>query len=460
MERMGALDAEFLHLEDGITHMHIGSCAVFEGPAPSFDELEALTEAKLETIPRYRKRVRFVPLQLGRPVWADDPQFDVGRHLRRAVLRPPGDDDELRQFVGRVMSQELDREHPLWQNWLVEGLADGRWALVTKVHHSMVDGVAGADLMAAMLDLEPDPPPPEPGQPWSPDPDPSTASLLVGAASHLAETLTTQARALPGAVREPARIVSRAADVARGLATLGSTAQPGPHTSIEGPIGPDRRWTWTTTSLASAKSAGRALGGTVNDVVLATVAGGFRTLLSSRGEDPDTLSLRALIPVSIRTEHGALDNQVSAMVATLPIDVADPVDRMAAVQAEMARLKGSHEAEAGETMIGLGGLAPPAVLAALSRGVVRVLERVPQRTVNTVATNVPGPQFPLYACGREMLSFLPYVPIAPGAPIGVAILSYNGELAFGVTGDADSAPDLDVLCEGIEASLVDLRAAS
>jgi diacylglycerol O-acyltransferase len=458
MDRMNPLDAEFLFLEDGTAHMHIASCAVFEGPAVDYDELVSRIRSKLPLVPRYRQRVRFVPMDLRRPFWVDDPHFRLDYHVRHSAVPPPGGKPELCRLMGRIMSQELDRARPLWEAWIVDGLADGRWAVISKLHHCMVDGVAGVDLMSVVLDLEREPAPPV-ADDWEPEHEPSGLRLAVDGAVNIVTSPRDQLRAAWTALHAPRRALARGWTIATGLRWYGSALRPTPSTSLDGTIGPHRRWTYAGASLADVRTIRRALGGTVNDVVLAAVTSGFRDLILARGEDPDQVALRTLVPVSVRdeTDHGVYDNRVSAIFLDLPVQVEDPLECLAAVHEEMDRLKQSHEAEAGRALTQLAGAVPPALMAQGTRLAARLVSKVPQRTMNTVTTNVPGPQFPLYFAGREMLDYIPYVPIGPGVRIAVAILSYNGRLQFAVTGDYDTAPDIGVLAEGIDAAIATLR---
>jgi len=457
MDRMNPLDAEFLHLEDGTAHMHIASCAIFEGPAPAYDELVEGIRSKLPLVPRYRQRVRFVPMDLRRPFWVDDPHFNLEYHVRHSALPSPGGKAELCRLMGRLMSQELDRNRPLWEAWVVEGLADERWAVISKVHHCMVDGVAGVDLMSVVLDLDREPPPAVVDD-WEPEPEPSVLRLAVDGAVNIVTSPSEQLRAACSALRAPGRALARGWTIATGLRWYGSALRPTPPTSLVGTIGPHRRWTSTSASLADVRTIGHELGGTVNDVVLAAITSGFRDLVVARGEDPDHVALRTLVPVSVRddTGHGVFDNQVSAIFLDLPVHVGDPLDRLRAVHAEMDRLKQSHEAEAGNALTQLAGAVPPAFMAQGTRLVSRLVSRVPQRTMNTVTTNVPGPQFPLYLAGRKMLEYIPFVPLGPGVRVGVAILSYNGQLQFAITGDYDTAPDIGVIADGIDTAIATL----
>jgi WS/DGAT/MGAT family acyltransferase len=460
VDRLSTLDTEFLTLEDGVAHMHIAGVCTFADPPPSLERLTELVEAKLHLIPRYRQRVRTVPFDLGRPVWADDPHFNLAYHIRHTALPAPGDDADLCRLMGRLMSQPLDRNRPLWETWLVEGLDDDRWALVFKIHHSMVDGIAGVGLLTVLLDLEPDAPLPEP-EPWEPEPEPSPMQLVADAWNgSIAETARWVGRA-PSLLHDPLGAAKRAGELGGGLARLGRRLVFTPHSSIEGAIGPHRVWCHADASLDTVKSIGRSLGGTVNDVVLAAVTGGYRALLEDRGDDPERCVVRSLVPVSVRGSdgQGAVDNRVSAMLLELPVAVTDPVERLRAVHDAMEELKASHMAEAGEAVTEVGNLAPPALVASITKlgiGSPRVLL---QRSVTTVTTNVPGPQFPLYCLGHEMLQYLPFVPIFHGVRVGTAILSYNGRLAFGITGDYDTATEVTVLADGIVTGIDQLAEA-
>lgn len=458
MDTLSTLDAEFLHLEDGISHMHIAGGCVFAGPPPTMDELTRLVEGKMQLIPRYRQRVRSVPLELGRPIWADDPHFHLGYHLRHTALPRPGDDGAFRALMGRLMSQELDRDRPLWETWLVEGLEGGNWALVFKVHHCLVDGVAGAGLLEVLLDLEPTTEIPDP-VPWQPAPEPNGAAKVLGAWAGLARDAATSARALPEVVRHPVSAGQAAVSTAQGLVRwvshLGLTSP----LSVEGTIGPHRCWAHADVSLADVKAVGRAFGATVNDVVLAAVTGGYRDLLMERGDDVEHAVFRSLVPVSTRRDdgHGVLDNRVSAMLYELPVAVADPVERLQLVREQVGELKGSRMAEAGAVLTEIGDLAPPVAVGTVSRLVARAMRRLPQRSINTVTTNVPGPQFPLYCLGREMVEYRPFVPIYHGVRVGTAILSYNGKVFFGVTGDFASTPQVDVVASGAVRAVHELQ---
>lgn len=448
MDRLSTLDAEFLHLEDGAVHMHIAGACIFNDPPPLMHEMEALYASKLHLIPRYRQRVRTVPFELGRPVWADDPHFDLGYHLRRIALPAPGDDAAFCRLMGLITSQPLDRQRPLWETWLVEGLEGGRWALIFKVHHCMVDGIAGVGLLNVFLDVQPDAAVGDP-QPWAPRQEPTTVLKVLDAWGGLVSDSLCAARAIPQSIAHPLVAVRSAFSTSEGLMRFVERLVPTRRLSIEGPIGPHRVWAHSSASLEAVKSIRSAFGGTINDVVLSAVAGGYRALLIGRGDDADHAVVRSLVPVSTRHDEGrgVPDNRVSALLYELPVQFADPVQRLEAVQAQMSGLKASHMVEAGELVTSVGDLAPPMMVGTLSRAAIRSMHRFGQQSLNTVTTNVPGPQVPLFCLGREMSEYCPFVPISHGLRVGTAILSYNGRLFFGVTGDYETMVDVGLLAD-------------
>ena len=461
-DRLSPLDASFLHVEDDVSHMHIGSVAVFEGPQPPFADLVDMVESKLDLVPRYRQRVRFVPLELGRPVWVDDEHFNLEYHLRHTALPKPGGETELRRLVGRVMSQQLDRARPLWEIWVVEGLEDGRWAMVAKTHHALVDGVSGTDLLAVIMDQSPNAVRPARLREWTPQPAPSSLQLMADSLENVVRSPYEQMRALRAQTRMVRRVLAYAMEVVGGLVALGGLVRPTPVSSLNGPLGPHRRYAWASTSVEDIKRVRRAFGGTFNDVVLASITNGFRELLLSRDEDVERV-VRTLVPVSVRPRDasgkaigdGTFENRVSAMFAELPVDIEDPVLRLELISEQMKGLKESRQAVAGEALTSMSGFAPPMLLAVG----MRLATRAAQRNVNTVTTNVPGPQFPLYAAGRRMLRAFPYVPLAGQVRLGVAIFSYDGEVNFGITGDYDTTEDIDVLAGGIEDGMTQMLKA-
>jgi WS/DGAT/MGAT family acyltransferase len=458
MDRLKPLDAMFVDAEDEDenTSMAIASIAVFEGPVLSHEEVMALIADRLPSVPRYRQKLRTVPFRLGRPVWVDDPDFDLGYHIRRTALPEPGEYRQLADLMARVMSRRLDRDHPLWEYWVVEGLARDRWALISKVHHCMIDGVGGADLYRLVME-----PPAEPAQ--SPEyrpagQPPSAISLAAQAATDIMRLPLRQARALSAVVADPGRAIRQAAGGARAVARFTPSLWPAVRSSLTGSIGQQRRYAWTSASMEDVKTIKREFGGTVNDVVLAAISAGFRALLLDRGEEPEPHEVPSLVPVSVRApgDPASFGNQVSATVSNLPVHIADPVERLVAVRAEQDSLKASHEAMIGQALVALGRYS----VYPLTSWLTRKAFWLPQREIVTVTTNVPGPRQPLYWMGRRLEEIIPYVPIASKVRTSISIFSYDGNLTFGVTGDYTANPDLDVLALGIQHGVAELLLAA
>ncbi|MEP6462355.1 MAG: wax ester/triacylglycerol synthase family O-acyltransferase [Frankiaceae bacterium] len=451
---MSPLDASFLLLEDASTLLHMGSVAIFEGPAPSHEEFRRLVGEMLPLSRRHRQKVRTVPLDFARPVWVDDPHFNLDYHVRRTALPAPGDAEQLALLVGRLMSQQLDRSKPLWELWVVEGLADGTWAQINKLHHSMVDGLAALDMTTLILDRSPergDPPPDR----WEPQSEPSRSRLIADAVTSRLTSSAEPLRWASAALANPRQAATQIGATARGAASLAGLGRPGTATTLTGPTGPHRRWNWSRAALEDVKAVRRAFGGTVNDVVLALVTRGFRDLLLSRGEAVEGVRLRAQVPVSIRRPGDAgYSNRVGTMFAELPVGIADPVERLHAISGQVARLKESAQAVAGDNLFTLSGLVPPMLVAPA----LRIATKLPQHSIATVITNLPGPPAPLYALGRRMLHIYPYVPLGGHVRIGVAVISYLGELHFGFSGDYDTTADLGVLRDGVTAAVAELLA--
>jgi WS/DGAT/MGAT family acyltransferase len=457
--RLTGLDSSFLHLEhDAATHMHVASCMVFDGPPPTHDELVAHVEGRLHLVPRYRQRLAFVPFGQGRPVWVDDPHFNTRYHVQHHALPPPGSDEQLKHLAGRAFSQQLDRNKPLWELWLVEGLEDGRFAILGKTHHALVDGISGVDITTVLFDVTAEPAPtPTPEQPWVPRPLPSSAQLLADALLERATVPAEIARGLRSVVRRPRRVAKELLGDVRAVSSFTLPgARSAPPSPLNVPIGPHRRFTWADEDLERIKAIKNALGGTVNDVVLATVAGGLGRYLRAHGHPTIDLVLRAMIPVSVRSDEarGALGNQVAAVWASLPVGETDPVERLALVRGEMKGLKESHQAVGAQLLTELTGFAPPTVMAQAARLQAR------QRYFNLVVTNVPGPQFPLYVLGRRMRAIYPMVPLAQNLALGIAIMSYDGTLAFGLNADFDALPDLELLAAQLAEALDELAVAA
>jgi diacylglycerol O-acyltransferase len=459
MEHLTPLDAAFLDAEDEDrdASLAIASIAILEGPAPDQLAFIKAVSGRLPLVPRYRQKVRTVPLDLGQPVWVDDPHFDLAYHVRRTAVPAPGDDAALCRLVARVMAQRLDRDRPLWECWVIEGLADGRWAVLSKIHHCVADGMAGNLLYRLIFDGTPEPSAPI-DDAWKPVCEPSTQRLTLDALGALALSPVDQVRLLARAIQAPAALAGRVLDTARGLATLAGVLRPVTRSTLSGPIGRQRRYAVARASLPEVVRTAQAFGVTVNDVVLAAISGAFRALLIERGEQPNADSVRSLVPVSVRArdQENDIDNRISMMLPLLPVDIADPVLRLSAVHARMAALKASKEAEAGEAMTALARHEP---FAPISYGI-RLAARLPQRNIVTVTTNVPGPRQPLYLLRQRVVEILPYVPIALRLRTGISVLTYCDRMSFGITADYNSAPETQLLGTAIEAGIADLLNAA
>jgi len=460
-DRLTGLDSSFLHLEDSRAHMHVASCMTFEGPAPDYEDVLTAIEGRLHLVPRYRQRLAFVPLEQGRPVWVDDPHFNARYHLRHTALPAPGGEEELRRLAGRVFSQGLDRSKPLWEIWLVEGLGgegSDRFALLAKTHHALVDGVSGVDITTVLFDTAPDPVPvAAPAQPWVPQPLPSGAQLLADALLERATAPAEVVRGVRATFRAPRRVLGRARDSLVGVGAMAwAGLNPAPPSPLNQPIGPHRRFTWVRSDLDRFQAIKNVLGGTVNDVVLAAVAGALGRHLRRNGHPTRELVLKAMVPVSVRAdlERGALGNRVSALYAPLPVGVTDPIARLTLVREATAGLKDSGQAVGAQVITQLGDFAPPTIMAQAARLQAR------QRFFNLVVTNVPGPQFPLYLLGRRLEAIYPMVPLAQNQVLGIALMSYHGALNFGLNADWDALPDLEALADDLAASIDELADAA
>jgi diacylglycerol O-acyltransferase / wax synthase len=456
-DRLTGLDASFLALEKGGAHMHVGSVLVFDGEAPSYEDFAAMIESRLHQVPRYRQKLAFPPLAQARPVWVDDPHFNIGYHVRHTALPAPAGDEQLRKLAGRVFSQQLDRAKPLWEIWLVNRVNEDQFALVCKTHHALVDGISGVDIMTVLFDLEPEPPPREAGPAWYPRPEPGGAKLIGDALTEFAGAPLDAAKAAAGAIAGPRQAGAAAARTLSGLASMAAAGIGGAPTSpLNTRIGPHRRFAWVDSDLAQFKAIKGAAGGTVNDVVLAVVTGALRDHLLRRGRDPSGMELKAMVPVSIRAdeERGALGNRVAAIYAPLPVGLADPLERFETIHTALADLKQSGQAVGAERLTQLAGFAVPTVLNQAARLQSR------QRFFNLTVTNVPGPQFPLYLMGRRLHAFYPKVPLVLNTALGIAIMSYDGKLFFGLLGDYDEMADIDDFAADLRAAIAELATAA
>ncbi|HEX5588088.1 MAG TPA: wax ester/triacylglycerol synthase family O-acyltransferase [Acidimicrobiia bacterium] len=460
-DRLSALDESFLHLERPDTPMHVGAVVVLEGdpfygPDGRFrlDDVRTLVRARLATLPRFRRTVVPAPLGAGRPIWVDDPEFDVARHVRLTALPEPGTRRQLLALAERLIAQVLDRSHPLWQMWFVEGVDGGkRVGLVHRSHHALTDGISGVDIATALLDLDAHAPPDVPSA-WSPEPGPDPTELLVDTV----RTNAARAKGLAGRAREAARMPLVAADQAgrlgRALGSLVTSGVVAPRLSHNRSLAPGRRLETMTVPLALVHEVRDALGCTVNDVALAAVGGGFARLLESRGELTDDLVVKMLCPVSLRVEadRAQLGNRISTMLVPVPVGQRDARARVAAIRAQTAELKEREQAVGTATIFGLGEYVTPSVLGVAARALHG------QPFGNLVMSNIPGPPVPLYLLGAQMLEVYPIVPLSQNLTLNVAVLSYCDQLHIGLVGDGASARDLELLAGGIEDAFAELYA--
>jgi diacylglycerol O-acyltransferase len=456
-DRLSAVDASFLAQEKQSSHMHVGALVIFDGPPPGRDEFLAHLGARLQRVPRYRQKLAFPRLEAGRPFWVDDPSFNLDYHVRHTALPKPGSEDQLRELAGRIFSQRLDRSKPLWEVWIVHGLEDGRFALISKTHHALVDGVSGVDIATVLFDLSPVPDDVEPDDGWTPAPEPSGVELVAEGVVGLAKTPFSLAGRAIGALQHPGETLDRVREAAEGLGeVVWAGMNPAPDVPLNVEIGSHRRVRWVQSRLADFKEIKNTLGGTVNDAVLAVVAGALRRWLHDRGVRTEGVELRALVPVSIRgeDERGSLGNRIAAMRGPLPVYVDDPVERLRVVREGMGELKESKQALGAEVIAALNDFAPPTLLAQASR------LNFSTRLFNLIVTNVPGPQFPLYLLGREMQEIVPIAFLPEHHALAVAIMSYNGKVDFGLLADYDAMPDIDAFASHLEESLAELLAAA
>jgi WS/DGAT/MGAT family acyltransferase len=461
MQRLGPQDASFLYIETRNVHQHVGGVAVLDpstapGGRLAYDDLVRVISSRLHLAPRFRQKVVFPPFAVARPVWVDDASFDPSFHLRRAALPSPGGRRELIDFVQRVISRPLDRTKPLWEAYLIEGMEDGLVAVLTKVHHAMVDGLAAIDLASAVFDFTPQPQiltPPA----WEPEIEPDRADLLREAVreqiAHPVQGLVDLAQRT---LQAPARVARDVGDIVGGLREMagsGVLAPPGP---FNRKVGPNRRFAMADAPVQTFKDIKHALHGTVNDVVLATVAGGLNRLLRSRREPTRDRVLRAMVPVSVRTkgERSAMGNRVSSIFVDLPIGPMGAKRRLQTIVGATRHLKDSNTAVGAEFLMNIGTWAPPTIHAMAARLAART------RVINLVVSNVPGPQLPMYIAGAKLLAQYPIMPIAENMGLSIAVTSLAGTMAFGITADWDTLPDIELLAEAIDESLAELRKAA
>jgi diacylglycerol O-acyltransferase / wax synthase len=484
--RLSSADVSFFHLEGRTTPQHVGELAVFRPPADGFDydRLVRLLEERISLVPRYRQKVRGIPGHIANPVWVDDPNFDITYHVRRSALPRPGSDAQLLEFTARILSRLLDRSRPLWEMYLLEGLADDRLAVISKTHHAMVDGIGAVDITQVILDTGPEPR--RTVEPlWMPAPEPSPASLVVHAVAGMARRPATLLDAVRLGVHDVRTTTGRFTAVLGGaVSTAAAVVRPVPSSPLHATVGEQRRVAIARTRLEDYRQVRRAHGGTVNDVALATVAGALRGWLLQRGEVVATAqTVRALVPVSVHSpgeqhgtgEHGRGDEhragghgagehgpggqgagRVTPLLVDLPIGEPDPVRRLLQIRSAMAAHHQSGRSVGADALVALSGFAPP-TLHALGA---RAANGLTQRLFSLVVTNVPGPQQPVYAAGARMTEVFPIPPLGPGRAVSIGLTSYDGGVYFGINGDRDAMYDIGVLAGLVEEALADLVEAS
>ena len=454
LDRLTAVDASFLHQEGANSHMHIGGLTLLEGPAPPMEDFLEQIRRRLHLVPRYRHKLAHTALDSGRPVWVDDPSFNLEFHVRHTALPAPGSWEQLRNLTARIFSQALDRSRPLWEMWLIEGLQDDRFALISKTHHSLIDGIAGVDLATVLFDVAREPEPIRTsGRAWKPHPEPDSSELVAVGLRGALRAGVEMASAAMGALTHPERSLERTREIVEGVGEIvWAGLNPAPATPLNVPIGPHRRFVGVAANLDDFKLVKNVLGGTVNDVVLTVVTGALRSFLIARGVRTEGMEMRALVPVSVRTvgERHETGNRIAAMRGPLPVYIADPAQRLRFVRHAMDGLKESKQALGAEAIAGAQNFAPPTILAQASR------LNFSTRLFNLIVTNVPGPQFPLYVLGRRMERVFPVAFLPENHALAVAIMSYDGEMNFGLLGDFDALPDLESVGESIASELAAL----
>jgi len=459
-DRLTALDAMFLYMERPNIQMHVASISVLDpsslpGGRMRFDDLKTHVAGRIHLVPRFRQKVAFLPFNVGRPMWVDDDHFDLDFHMRRAALPEPGGRSELADYVQRVHSRPLDRSRSLWEMYLIEGLEDGRIAIFTKTHHAMIDGMSGVDIASVLFDTTEQPRPFE-AEPWTPEPAPSTAELMrrwaVDSVTHPVEAATAHASAAFGA---PRFAIARARDALSSASNLVRSGR-APESPFDVVVGSSRRFSFADAVVDDAKAIKNALGGSVNDVILAAVAGAIGRLLEARGNEVGDLSLRAMVPVSTRDESQSMTfgNRVSMFFVDLPVGPMDPAQRLRLITEATRDLKEKRHALGAASLVGMTRWAPPTLHALAARLASR------QRIMNLVVSNVPGPNVPLFLAGARLIAMYPLMPLVEAAALSIAITSLSGVMGFGFTGDWDAVPDIDALPGHLNAAIADLKKAA
>lgn len=457
-DRLSAIDASFLANETPDSHMHVGAVLAFEGPPPHYGEFLEAIKSRLHLVPRFRQKLAFPPLETGRPIWIDDPNFNIEYHVRHAALPAPGSEQQLRDLTSRIFSQQLDRTKPLWEILLVQGMVDNRFALISKTHHALVDGISGVDLTTVLFDVKPQPEPiAQPDQQWLPHPEPTDAEMIVDGIKERARQPLEAVRALVRTVEHPRPAIRKVTESVEAVGeVVWAYLNPAPECILNVEIGPHRRLEWVRFQLDQFKQVKNEVGGTVNDVVLAVVAGALAKFFRSRGQRTEGLELRGLVPVSIRAEdeHGTLGNRIAAMRGPLPVYADDPLRRLQIAQKAMDGVKESKQALGAEVISEMNDFMPPTLLSQASR------LNFSTRLFNLIVTNVPGPQFPLFMMGRELLDVFPVAFLPKRHALAIAIMSYNGKANFGLLADFDALYDVDKLAGFIKSSLEELQEAT
>ncbi len=452
-DRLPPIDSSFLYAESPTAHMHVGSLTFFEDTGLSEDALLRHVESRLHLVPRYRRKIARVPGNQGRPVWVDDPHFDVRNHVLFTGIPRAGSERDVLTLTSRLLGRPLDRSRPLWEIWHIQ-LPNARNAIITKSPHCLVDGISAIDIGTALLDFTRDREPLT-GPAWRAEPAPTPKQLLRDAIIERATQPKEMMRSIRAATRAPRELLRKSRQLAQGLVSFGKAGfDPAPRTSFTRPIGPHRRFEIVRSELPQIKAVRTRYGCTVNDVILTVIAGAVRRLLLSRSEGTPDLVLKTMVPISFRaeSERNTYGNRVSWVVADLPVGAESPEERLRRVHASMAYLKKSKQAVGADFWFKVSEYAPPTVLALAGRAVAF------QRMSNLIVTNIPGPQRPLFLMGAQMLEAFPVVPIAGTASLGIAALSYAGRVNFGINADFDLFPDIEVLTAGIGQSLEELTA--
>ena len=454
-DRLSTEDTSFLYMESPVNHMNVGALMLFEDSGATVDELRAHIESRLHKVPRFRKRLMWVPFGAGRPIWVDDENFDIRYHVRHAGVAAPGGMKELTEMFGRLLSIPLDRSKPLWEIWLIDLPGQNKRAAIQKTHHCLIDGVSGVDVLTILLDITPETPPEEKHD-WKPQPPPSKLQLVKDSLKEKVLIPSEIANSVREAVKVPFDYAEELLETSEGIIQFlrDSVFEPAPVTSLCRQVGSHRRFTTAEIKLADVKTVRKAARVKINDVMLALSAGALRHFFTKRGEKVDNMELHVMVPVSVRSSdhRKTFGNEVSAMYARLPVGETDPKERLKKVASWMEKEKSTHEPLGAKSIIQFGDFAPPTLLSLASR----IGVSSSGKSSNFVVTNVPGPQFPLYSHGGKLLAGYPYVGPVGTMSISIAVISYDGNMYFGLGGDWDTVPDLEVISEGLEKSMAEL----